>query len=251
MHIRIITPVATKTIRSAAEIAAFAWPGVTVSHTVLDHGPASIESEYDHALAQPDTIRQVEQAEADGVDAVVIDCMGDPALFASRERVAIPVLGPGQTSMHLAATLGHRFSIVTILDSVRPMLESLARLYGAAEKLASVRVVDVPVLEIHARPEAVRDRLVQQAVRAVEEDHADVIVLGCTGFAGFAEAIADELTARGLHVPVIDPVPATLRQAAALIGSGLSHSKRGFPQPRAKAPVAVAEATDLVAGDAA
>ena len=60
------------------------------------------------------------------MDAVVIDCMGDPALGAAREATSIPVLGPAQTSMHLAALLAHSFSIVTVLDSVVPLLEDLA-----------------------------------------------------------------------------------------------------------------------------
>jgi allantoin racemase len=40
---------------------------------------------------------------------VVIDCMGDPGLFGARECVSIPVLGPMQTAMGIAAMMGHKF----------------------------------------------------------------------------------------------------------------------------------------------
>ena len=36
---------------------------------------------------------------------MIIDCMLDPGLPAVREKVTIPVIGPGQTAMHLAAML--------------------------------------------------------------------------------------------------------------------------------------------------
>src|SRR3546814_4706331 len=90
------------------------------------------------------------------LDAVIIDCMGDPGLKAAREVVSIPVLGPSETAMHLAAMLGHRFSIVTVLDSVVPMIDNLAKLYGMADKLASIRVIDIPVLDLESDRKSTR-----------------------------------------------------------------------------------------------
>src|SRR5690606_5773638 len=122
-------------------IAHLAGPDLRFTHSLLDRGPPSIESLYDEALAVPDTLVKVVVAERAGADAIVIDCMGDPGLKPARERVSVPVLGPAESAMHFAAMLGQTFSIVTILDSVRPMLTDLARLYGVHEKLASIRVV--------------------------------------------------------------------------------------------------------------
>ena len=62
----------------------------------------------------------------DGAAAVVIDCMGDPGLVPARESVGTLVLGPCQTSMHVAALLGHRFSVVTVLDHLAVIFEDLA-----------------------------------------------------------------------------------------------------------------------------
>lgn len=232
--IHLITPVTTRGIRNLDEIGHLAGGGLSFTHSLLDQGPPSIESEFDEALAVPGTIARAIEAEHAGADAIIIDCMGDPGLKPSREAVRIPVLGPAETSMHLAAMLGQRFSVVTVLDSVKPMLVNLARIYGVSEKLASVRVVNIPVLELERRFAEVQASLADAALEAVERDGADVIVLGCTGFLGCADAIERRLSAAGHELPVIDPIPATVCAAEALVKSGLRHSKRTYATPRSK-----------------
>jgi allantoin racemase len=232
--IHLITPVTTVGIRNLDEIAHLAGPSLVFTHSLLDRGPPSIESEFDEALAVPDTIVKAIEAERADADALIIDCMGDPGLKAVREVVRIPVLGPAETSMHLAAMLGHRFSIVTVLNSVKPMLSNLARIYGVHEKLASTLVVDIPVLELEQRFSEVQRSLAERALQAVEQDDADVIVLGCTGFLGCAAAIQEHLLQSGHDLPVIDPIPATVCVAEALVKSSLRHSKRTYAPPRPK-----------------
>ncbi len=56
--------------------------------------------------------------------------MGDPGLGGARECVSIPVLGPMQTAMGVAAMMGHKFSVVTVLDRIVPMIETQAAVYG-------------------------------------------------------------------------------------------------------------------------
>jgi allantoin racemase len=166
---------------------------------------------------------------------VVIDCMGDPGMKAAREAVSIPVLGPGETTMHIASMLGHRFSIVTVLSSCIPLMENQAKIYGVAGKLASVRAVDIPVLELEDDTERLVGALVDQSVQAIESDGAHVIVFGCTGMLGCALGVQQGLERRGYSgVPVIDPVPAAIKMAEALIDLGLSHSKRTYQNPPPK-----------------
>ena len=107
------------------------------------------------------------------------------------------VLGPAETSMHVAAMLGHRFSIVTIGGNAASQLERMATVYGLAAKLASVRAVDIPVLELESDPHRLVSQLVEQSTAAVREDGAHVIVFGCTGMAGYAEAVRAGLAPGG------------------------------------------------------
>jgi allantoin racemase len=228
-RIRIVTPV-TGDIGDAAFAARLGNETTTVEAVQVARGPASIESEFEHAIAVPDTVRLIVEAERDGVDAVVVDCMADPGVRAARELVRIPVLGPAETTMHLACLLGHRFSIVTTGERSVPEFENQARLAGLGERIASVRFVDIPVLELGDDPGALLAALVEQSGRAIEDDGAHVIVFGCTGMIGFADAVRDGLVERGYPgVPVLDPVPVTVRVAEALLAAGLAHSLRTWP----------------------
>ena len=111
------------------------------------------------------------------------------------------------------------------------MIKHLAEQYGVPGKMASVRSVDIPVLEFEQDLDRTKAALAEVAVRAVEEDGADAIVFGCTGMLGCADAVRAGLLAKGYDIPVIDPVPLAVRMAAALIESGVSHSKITYEKP--------------------
>ena len=115
------------------------------------------------------------------------------------------------------------------------MATEQAAIYGLAGKLASVRAIDIPVLELERDMAATARALVDEAARAVRDDGADAIIFGCTGLFGCAGAVREGLLARGIDVPVIDPVPTTVAVAAALVRARLAHSKTAFPSPPAKA----------------
>lgn len=233
--VHIITPIITEGLRSLDDVKPLEKYGIEISHSLLDIGPPSIESEYDEALAVPDTIRRCIEAEKNGADAVVIDCMGDPGLKACREVVSIPVFGPFETSVHTAAMLGQKFSVVTVVDGVVPMIRNLTKVYGVSDRLASIRVIDLPVLEIENDLPGTQKLLAKESLAAIEEDDADVIIFGCTGFLGCAEVIRAALIEKQLNIPVIDPIPLTVLQAAAIANAGYSQSKKTYPYPRPKA----------------
>ena len=234
MNIELLTPIITRGVRTLGDIRPLEHKDLKITHCLLERGPASIESKFDEALAVPDTIRKAIQAEENGADAVVIDCMGDPGMLACREAISIPVLGAGQTAMHLANMLGHRFSFITVLDRIKPMVDDLVSAYGLNDKYASFQAVDIPVLELTHDLAVLNDALAEKAIVSIEQDGADIVVLGCTGFLGCAEAIRASLLTRGYDVPVIDPIPATVLVGEALIKAGISHSKHAYPRPDKK-----------------
>jgi allantoin racemase len=233
--IHVITPIVTAGFRSLSDFEPCCRSDLEVTHSLLEIGPASIESEFDEALSVPDTIRRAVEAERAGAHAIVIDCMGDPGLSACREAVSIPVLGPCQTAAHVATMLGHKFSFVTVLDRLRPMIDHIVSGYGLGSSYAGFAAINIPVLEIFHDSDKLGAALAVKARQTVVENHAGAIVLGCTGFLGLAEKIEKALAADGLHVPVIDAIPLTIRIADTLVKSGLSHSKHIYPLPGKKA----------------
>lgn len=235
MKIRIITPITTQGFATLEPFEGLVNADTELDMVQIETGPASIESAYDEMLAVPGTVLKAIEAERDGVDAVVINCMGDPGLHPSREAVTIPVVGPCEATMHLASMLGHTFSVVTVMETLRPQFENQAKVYGVREKLASVRAVEIPVLELERDWDRMIAEMTEQAVRAVEDDGASVIMFGCTGMAGAAEAVEAGLVARGYDgVPVIDSMAAAIKVAEAIVGTKLTHSKRSYPFPPRK-----------------
>ena len=202
--------------------------GTPIGITDVPDGPTSIESAYEEYLPAPGTLLKVQEAERAGLDAVIVGCFGDPGVDAARELVEMLVIGPAEASMLFACTLGHRFSVITVLESVVAPMRHLGHRIGVAEKLASVRAVDIPVLELNKDRARSVARMTALARRAVDEDGADALVLGCMSM-GFLEAHTEISSAAG--VPVVNPVYAAVRMAEALHGAGLAHSKRAYPLP--------------------
>jgi allantoin racemase len=111
-----------------------------------------------------------------------INCFGDPGLDASPEVVSIPVVGPCEASMHLAAMLGHEFSVVTVLEHLIPELQLHAQKYGVGWKLASARSVDLPVLDLEEGREQFVGRMVGGCQRGRRSRHrVGVYGLGRSG----------------------------------------------------------------------
>lgn len=208
-------------------------PDLTLSQSHLDSGPASIESEFDELLAGPATLINAVAAERSGADAIILACMGDPALHQVREAVAVPVLGPGETAMHYAAMCGRKFSIICTLEERAGTYLDHAKRYGLESKLASVRAAGLPVLEIDS-DDALVERLVDRSLSAIANDKADVIILACVGFSYLNREVEKALTQEGYPAPVIDAMPLTLMTAATMAKVNLAHSKIAYPFPPAK-----------------
>ncbi|MDR7418049.1 MAG: aspartate/glutamate racemase family protein [Armatimonadota bacterium] len=208
-------------------------------------GPVSIESAYEEYLSVPGAIERLVDAERAGFDGVVLGCFGDPGVEAMREMVGIPVVGPGEASMLVAASLGHRFSIVTVLASVVPLLERLAWQVGVDRKLASVRAIDVPVLDLGHDPGDTLTRMIKEGEAARDHDRADVIIMGCMTMA-FQDRQSE--LAAALGIPVVNPVHAGVKMMQALCEMGLRHSRTAYPVPPKLAKAARETATRTETG---
>ena len=208
-----------------------AWSGSEVIVRDTEQGPLSIESSYEEYLAIPGAMEEITKAEEEGIDTVIIGCFGDPGLDAARELVSIPIIGPAECSMHLAAMLGYSFSVLTVVENVVPLIRRIALVSGLDSRIASVRTLEIPVLSLSGAREQTLQRLLEVGKKAIQEDKADTLVLGCMSLA-FLE-VTDELSSR-LGVPVVNPALASLKMAESLVEMRLAHSKKAFPQPPKK-----------------
>lgn len=233
MKIKIINPNTTAAMTAkigdcARRVAA---PGTTIIAANPSMGPASIEGHYDEALCLPGLLEEIRLGEADGVDAYVIACFGDPGLQAARELARGPVLGIAEAAMHAASFVGNGFSIVTTLGRTRGIAAHLAERYGMARFCRNIRACEIAVLELDNPASGAYASILQECRLALDEDQADSIVLGCAGMADLCQRISDEL-----GVPVVDGVAAAVTFVEGLVRLGLHTSKHGewaAPLPKA------------------
>lgn len=208
-----------------------AGPGVHVDAVQPTTGPASIESHYEEALAAVGVLEQVRLGEAQGVDAYVVACFGDPGLDAARELAHGPVLGIAEAAFHAATMVARRFSVVTTLGRTVGRAHELLGRYGFADACVAVHACEIPVLQIEA-PGAL-DRLTAACRDAVAADDVDALVLGCAGMAAYTGRLSE-----AVGVPVVDGVAAATTFATALVRAGLRTSTRSeyAPPPPKRVP---------------
>jgi allantoin racemase len=222
----------TRTIEAAAKVAAAAGTAIEAATSTM--GPVSIEGYYDEVFAIPGLLAEVRRGETEGARAAIIACFDDTGLDAARSMASIPVIGICEAALTLASFVASRFTVVTTSERSRVPVEDLVRRYGFASR-AKVRVAGVPVLALEDPNSGAVTKLKGEIARALEEDHAEAIVLGCAGMADLATALQREF-----GLPVIDGVGAAVKQAEALVSLGLATGKRGaYATPSRKAFIGI------------
>jgi len=173
----------------------------------LKKGPSSLETFVSKAIVCEEILEIIDKNKGD-YDAIILNCFGDPCIEAAKEIADIPVLGPGETSMHIACLLGHKFSVMSPTRKTALQIELNIRKIGLENRLAAIVPLNIEVKDLEKNPERTIQIVVEKAKKTVIEDGADVIILGCTALAYWAEEIQ-----KRLNVPVIEPAATTLKIA--------------------------------------
>jgi allantoin racemase len=222
MRLLLLNPNTTASMTEKAAIAAraVAASGTEIIAATSQMGPASIEGYYDGALAVPGMLRELKERQAAGYDAAIICCFDDTGLEAARMFCDVPVVGLCEAAVATAGFLAQRFSVVTTLERSRILIDNLVQRYGMGSR-AKVRASDIPVLELENASSGAIGKLRAEIERALAEDGAEAIVLGCAGMTDLARELQEIY-----GVPVVDGVAAAVKQAEALVSLGLTTSKR-------------------------
>ena len=222
MKIVMINPNSSKEMTAAIQAAAekFAEGRFAVQTLATEGAPAFIDYFEDHAQALPGMIRIIRDYEAEA-DAFIIACHCDPNLKIMKQITNKPVIGIGEASMYMAAMLGGRFTVLSTDPHSVPHKQDLIHEYGLDHFCASVRVTDP----------AIQDQTlayIDAGRKALQEDYAEVIVLGCAGMCELTDALT-----QALQMPVLDGIICALIQAEGLVHARLSTSKVRLYAPKA------------------
>jgi allantoin racemase len=226
----------TETVVAAAR--RVAAPGTRVVGGTASRGVDSVESNVDEVWGALGVVEQVGVGEEQGVDGYVIACFGDTGLAAAKEVALGPAVGMTEAALYTAALLAARFCVITLPPRTREQSHRVLRETGLAPR-CTVRAIDVGVAELtggsgpagQGRPPggagSVLEAMRVEAQRALAEDAAEAIVLGCAGLADLVEPLQHHL-----EVPVIDGVAAGVKMVEGLLAQGLSTSRAGtFARP--------------------
>ena len=142
-------------------------------------------------------------------------------------RVQTPVQ---EAAFSTALLLGNKFGILTEKKHKEAVKEQHVRKHGLEQRFAGVRALNMGVVEIASHPEKAAERGLEICRRLIEEDGAEVIILGCASMAGH-----DKEMEQALGVPVLDPVAVAFKLVEGLTELGVHHSKIGLyatPAPK-------------------
>lgn len=219
-------------------VASIKHPATAVEVCSLDTDQKMDNLEYRTymALISGEMIKVVRHAAQNDFDAMVVGCFYDPHLEAARELSGDTiVVAPCQASIQIAANLCNKFSVIIGQEKWRQEMTERVHYYGYGSRLASMQSIDMPVSDLQKDCGLTASRIIEAGRRAVEEDQAEALILGCTCTFGLYEDVQKEL-----GVPVIDPIVAAFKMAEYLghlkraIGWAPSRAWSSAPPPEAQ-----------------
>jgi allantoin racemase len=232
MRILIVNPNTTEAVTSLMLDAgrASASPGVDVRAITAPRGLPYITTRAEAQIGGAIALEML--AEADGeYDAAIIAAFGDPGLFGARELFEAPVIGISEAAMLTACMLGGRFLIVTFSSVLCGWFRDCVAMHRLEDRCAGVVALDRGFGSLEDVRETNWQALVTLANDAIADRDADVAILAGAPLAGLASRARDLI-----HVPVIDPIAAAVKQAEGLVTLGTMKASRGsFRRPAPKA----------------
>lgn len=194
----------------------------------VEEGVNGIETEIHTAIATKGIIAKCLELEKKGYDGIFVSCFDDPGVKAARECVNIPVIGPCESSLSIALNIADRISIITAVDEGITCIEKSVRMYGFGNRVSSVKSVNVHLVDLSTDTYLPR-KLAENAVKAILEDGAQAIILGCTAMASVVNEMREILEKEKIDIPVIEPGSVCISLLETMVRCKLNHSRITYP----------------------
>ncbi len=187
--------------------------GPAIECMTLSDGPPGIESQRHVDGVIGPLVAAIQARDAD-CDAFVIACYSDPGLYSCREATTKPVLGISECGVLMALTLGQRFGVIAILPRSIPRHLRYVGALGVQDRLAGERALGLGVTELSDASRTL-SRMIETGIALRDQDHADVLVMGCAGMAAYREQLQRET-----GLPVVEPTQAAVSMAIGRVRLG-------------------------------
>ena len=184
-------------------IAAEALAGAATIHgTTATSGAPIITDEPALAAAAAEIARIASTLDPTALAGILIAAFGDPGLAAARAHLSVPVTGLAEAA--LAATAGHRFSIVTTTPGLDAALRARVAASAHAAHCAGIRYTASGLAAMHD-PDRLHDELRAACDRSVADDGVSAIIIGGGPLASAARRLRHQIAAT-----LIEPIPAAI-----------------------------------------
>ena len=180
-------------------------------------------------LVTPAYIESYKQAEKEGYDAVVPLGMLDLGVDGGKSAVDIPVVGPMESSLHIASLLGERFGLIIYHEKLLAFNRAIVRRYGMEDKIVGFGVSGFDLPDITANREKVVENFLAEGKKLVAQGAEVIIPMGITQC---PVHIKPDFLRKQLGVPVVEGIGAPIRVAGMLAGLGLTQSRVRWPKSR-------------------
>ena len=165
----------------------------------LSGGPAALNTAGDVLSSAAAIFQQGKGTSPGDFDAILIDCVFDPAVGELHEATGLPTFGPTRVTLPLIPLVSPNFSIVARTTRQCELLVDLISEYGFASYLCSFRALDISYEE--AKQTEIFDRVMSERLReASVSDGARAIMFGSTTM-----ALSDPIQASARGIPLFMP----------------------------------------------
>lgn len=215
------------------------------------YGDWQVENQEEFCHAAAGRLGIVREACAGGkYNALVLLGGGEPGFQPAREiarQYGIPVTSCAWAQMHIASTLGSRFSVIDLAENHSSYYAGLVVQHRFDARCASIRNLQMPhprpgYNEVHLAKQKEKvlagetspmlEAAVSEAVAAIEEDGAEVITFGCSALFWLQPFLEKRLRDIGWDVPVIEGYRCAIELAKLMVNLGATASGLAFPGDR-------------------
>ena len=230
MRILLINP---NTSTAMADVMATEARRVAAPGTRIDVCSAAFGSDYistrGEAAIAGHAVLSAMAAHFEGHDAVILGAFIVPAVTgAAKEMCPVPLISTGEAGLAAASLVGQTIAILSIGTPARRMTEETVAATGLSERVVSIRDLGLTGTDLTVDQPRADAAAIALARAAIDEDRADVIVLGAGSMEGMAARIQPDLP-----VPVVSPIGAAVCMAEMIRRMGLPKPVAGsLAQPR-------------------
>ena len=211
---------------------------------LASYGDWPVETREEFAYAANARLPNIRKAcESGAYNAIVLLGGGEPGFLEAREicrKAGVVCTANAHSQMYLATMLGNKFAVIDISGVHNVYYRDLVYQHQLQHRCVSIRNIgmrlprpgadDGPQLReerrkaLSGQTSIAVENAVAQAELAIQQDGAEVIILGCSGVFWLRPFIEKGLKERGWEIPVLEGYSASITVAKLMIDLGVNAS---------------------------